>query len=106
MCSLRIKYLTRCIAVTLALTSCYLGCNLPSKVNDEVVRREFLAEDPSASIISITPGEGDSDTVYIYVKYQRPPDTTAYTEERQYMKDTGGTWVFRRKREVVTRENN
>ena len=68
--------LLRLTAVTVALLATAAGCGSP---NAKQVAEMFLKENPMYTVIWVGPGEGDSDHVYMHIRYRRP-DTSAECE--------------------------
>jgi hypothetical protein len=66
----------RLTMVTVVLLATAGGCGSP---NTKHVTEVFLKENPTYTVISVSPGEGDSDHVYIHIRYRRS-DTPAECE--------------------------
>jgi hypothetical protein len=49
------------------------GCGHPT---DEQVKRAFLKENPTFTVVSVVPGEGDGSTVYMHVRYRPAGNST------------------------------
>ena len=68
-----------------------------SQPDYEDVKRTFNAENPGCSAISAEPGEGDSDNVYVYVKYT----CSKFSGEVEWLYQREGK-EWRRARELTT----
>jgi len=76
--------------LSILVFSFLLACSVP---NDRVVRQEFLAERPNASIEFLGVGEGDSDHAYYHIQYRIPSDSRVLEEIWLYQKQSNGAWV-------------
>jgi hypothetical protein len=52
----------------------------------------FHQENPSYSILSVYPGEGDGGAAYFHIKYRKPSDTDTHEAVWQYLKNAEGKW--------------
>jgi hypothetical protein len=66
------------------------GCSGP---DESSVRREFERTRPNAEVVSLGPGEGDSDHVYYHIRYRLPSDSAVQEEEWGYRKARDGRWT-------------
>jgi hypothetical protein len=73
----------RIIAV-LFCASLLAGCGGP---NEQSVSADFLKKNPTATVISALPGEGDAENVYFHIKFKTPSDSGVKTEVWLYQKD-------------------
>jgi hypothetical protein len=48
---------------------CFVGCGEGS-LKETDIRRLFLQENPTAEIVSVEPGEGDGDDVYMHIRFK------------------------------------
>jgi len=55
------------------LASAALACGSPKVEN---VKALFLEENPTFTVITVGPGEGDGGSVYMHIRYRRPGSTT------------------------------
>ena len=61
---------------------------------DEDVRVAFAQENPTYSIISVAPGEGDSSTVYMNIRYRRPGTSPECVVTWGYQEKDQGWSIF------------
>jgi hypothetical protein len=74
--------------ILLAL-SLLAACTSP---DENEVRATFLADNPTAIIESIGPGEGDDSNVYLHIRYRVPGDSTLWENVWLYQKGVSGRW--------------
>ena len=68
-----------------------ISCNTP---NIEHIRKEILKENPSIQIIDIFAGEGDSDSVYIHIKYIFNSQKEVKEEIWLFSRNADSKWQF------------
>jgi hypothetical protein len=78
--------------VILSLFMC--SCGRPSQ---NAVRKEFLAENPKCTVLSVLPGEGDGSATYIHIKYKKPGSDRIGEDVWQYLKAENGEWRINHK---------
>ena len=86
-------------SIIVLFSLCILICSCgPS---NEEVKQDFLKANPSAEIVSIGPGEGDGDHVYMYIKYRLPGDPKVKEDEWLYQDRGGKKWenIWQRSRD-------
>jgi len=66
------------------------GCS--SQLTENAVS-EFKLRNPGVTIISFSPGEGDLDNVYVYIKYKKPTDGNLYQDIVLYQNIKGGNYT-------------
>jgi hypothetical protein len=66
-----------------------IGCGGPTRSE---VKADFQKENPTYTILSAIPGEGDSDTVYYHIRYKKPGSELEYEVVLQYMNKGGKKW--------------
>jgi len=76
--------------IYLAILLLLLGCS--SQLTENAVS-EFKLRNPGATVISFRSGEGDSDNVYVYIKYKKPSDENLYQEIVLYQNIKGGNYI-------------
>jgi hypothetical protein len=72
--------------ILLLLFIFYISC---SQLPYEQIKNDFLKNNPNYKVISVLPGEGDSDNVYIHIKYQKAGSNLTQEEIWLYQRDTG-----------------
>jgi len=77
-----------------------VSCGMPS---DHQVRSDFLALHPSAAIIDVGPGEGDSDHAYWCVRYRERPDTALREQVWLYQRQSGNRFAVIHRDSSMTR---
>ncbi|MFW5426750.1 MAG: hypothetical protein ACKE8R_05820 [Methylophagaceae bacterium] len=77
-------FLGLAVFLLMALSSCGVG------PTDDDVKKDFLAKYPTAEITSINRGEGDSDSVYVHIKYKHESAGIAAAEDILLYSDKGG----------------
>ncbi len=77
------------IIVVIALGLFYVWFNRP---NDENVRKEFLAKNPTFEVVYLSVGEGNSDFATYHIKYKKPNDETVYEYITTYQKCNDNEW--------------
>jgi hypothetical protein len=64
--------------------------SMPSK---EQVNAEFLREYSSYQVREVYVGEGDGDSAYFHIKYQKPQDPQVYEVQWLYLETEPGKWT-------------
>lgn len=67
----------------------YIWYNRP---NDEAVRNEFLAINPTFKVTSLYVGEGNSDFAEYHINYKKPNDEKFYEHVITYRKCDDNEW--------------
>jgi hypothetical protein len=80
------------IALLLIATT---SCSGPS--SDDVVRADFLRENPTFTVESVGVGEGDGSAAYFHVRYKKPSDNTVYEDVWQYLDIGKKQWSLNHK---------
>jgi hypothetical protein len=78
--------MSRTIATTLLVV--VVGCSQPKY---DAIRSDFEKSHPSCRVSSVAPGEGDSDNVYVHLKYSCG-DPTDEREEVWLYQRQGKVW--------------
>jgi hypothetical protein len=68
-----------------------LACNA-SVLNK--AEADFRTARPNTVLITHGVGEGDTDTVYIYFRFRRPPSNETLEEIWQYQRNDSGQWIL------------
>ena len=61
--------------------------------SQEQVKAEFLRENPSYQAQEVFVGEGDGDSAYFHIKYQKPQDPQVYEVQWLYLETEPGKWT-------------
>ncbi|MBX7170877.1 MAG: hypothetical protein K1X72_07965 [Pyrinomonadaceae bacterium] len=72
-----------------ALGIFYVWYNRP---NDEVVKKDFLAKNPTFEVKSLYVGEGNSDFAEYHINYKKPNDEKVYEFITTYQKCDDNEW--------------
>jgi len=72
----------------------FVGCSTP---DDDIVRKEFLAEHPNAELVFVGVGEGDSDNAYYHIQYKLSEDDHVLEKIWLYQKNYQGEWRVTKK---------
>ena len=70
------------------------ACNRPGRSE---VQRQFHEANPSYSIVSVYPGEGDGAAAYFHIKYRKPSEGETHEDVWQYLKSPDGSWQINHK---------
>jgi hypothetical protein len=65
-----------------------------SRPNDENVKKEFLAKNPTFEVISLYVGEGNSDFAEYHINYKKPNDEKIYEYITTYQKCADNEWLI------------
>ena len=79
----------RLLAVILGLVM-LVGCSSPT---NEQISADLRRMHPGCTLESASPGEGDSDTVYVRVKYRCPGNARVRAEDLMYRR-SGDEWDY------------
>ncbi len=85
--------------LTITILFSILSCSAPS---ENEIKIDFLREFPKAQVLSMNAGEGDSDNVYMHIKYKLP-ESDKIEEDVWLYQDTGNNkWenTWRRSKEI------
>ena len=83
------KQILPLIIIILALGLFYIWLTNP---NDENVRKEFLAKNPTFEVIDLGVGEGNSDFATYHIRYKKPNDETIYEYVTTYQRCSYNEW--------------
>lgn len=67
----------------------YIWLNRP---NDEAIKKDFLAKNPTFEVTSLYVGEGNSDFAEYHIKYKKPNDEKVYEYIVTYQKCNDNEW--------------
>lgn len=65
------------LSVILLAVAVVTGCNVPS---EQEVRRDFQRTQPSAEVLDVYVGEGDSDHAYFTIRHRKRGDGVVYKD--------------------------
>ena len=78
-----------CIFIIVAIGIFYVWVTRP---NDEAVKKEFLAKNPTFEVTSLYVGEGNSDFAEYHINYKKPNDEKVYEYITTYWKCDNSEW--------------
>ena len=85
--------------ILVAWLVCCLGCQrAPS---DESIRKDFLAEHPACSIVSIGDVSGDARQSEVPIRYKKPDEERIFTDIWHYESKDGRSWRLVQKQAQV-----
>ena len=61
------------------------------------VRKAFLAENPTYTVLAVFPGEGDGSATYMHIKYRKPGYDCVCEDVWQYLKGENRGWSVNHK---------
>jgi hypothetical protein len=71
----------------------------------ERAARDFLSQNPTFQVVSVSIGEGDSDTAYVHIRYTRPGSPQVEEDIWQYLRDDLKGWHVEHKQTTRTSES-